>query len=363
MAQQEIRQWTVKHRPNSFETFVGNKDTVSAAKSIIKNRSAHAILISGPSGCGKTTLAKIIAAELNGLDGSSNRQVPYITEINVGAEGGKDSINSIVASSRFLPTQEGKVRVIILEEVHALTKQAINSLLRPIEEPPHKDLVWILVTDRPWVLDVTLLDRCRKLPVNLPNKQELASYVLKVMKHEKALSSLSVEDRNTAALRIAKYANFVPRAAVQLLADVEGAGLKDFEDFKKFISTSNKSVDNSLDKSVSIIMGALFSDADKESRLAKLIGGYNPPDCIGLVSRLMWQLHEMLQTAVTGKFNYAIRNSIEAIKQNSKKLPSIERMTKVLGKLARMRLALKEMPMDPSLIVMPVLLELIIEDN
>lgn len=354
------RQWTVKYRPNSFDTFVGNTSTVNAAKSIIKNRSAHAMLVSGPSGCGKTTLAKIIAAELNGI--STRDSASYITEINVGAEGGKENINSVVAASRFMPTQADKVKVIILEEVHALTKAAVNSILRPIEEPPHDALVWILVTDRPWVLDVTLLDRCRKLPVTLPDQKELARYLMHIIKEEKALRALSVDDRKVAAMRIAKYANFVPRASVQLLADVEGSGVKSFDDFKQFISISNKSVDNSLDKSVAMVLGALFSQAPLEDRASMLINAYNPPDCVGLVSRLMWQLHSMLVTAVSGKFNYAIKNSINEIKKHRKGMPTVEHMTKVLGKIARMRLALKEMPMDPSLIVLPVLLELIMDD-
>ena len=162
-----------KWRPKSFETLVGQDHVVRALTNALEqNRLHHAYLFTGTRGVGKTTLARILAKSLNcdtgitakpcgvcvacmGID--SDRFVDYI-EINAASTRGIDDVRSLLEQATYAPTQ-GRFKVFMLDEVHQLTKEAFNALLKTLEEPP-AHVKFILGTTDPQKVPVTVLSRC-----------------------------------------------------------------------------------------------------------------------------------------------------------------------------------------------------------
>lgn len=344
-------QWSVKHRPRKLADIVGNETTKSMASQYLESRNSHALLLTGPSGCGKTTLANIIAKKFSG--GSSAN----ILEKNFAAEGGKDDARAMIEAARYLPMTSDRdvCKVFICEEAHGLTKQATAALLRPVEEPPHNQQIWIFVTDRPWMLDVAILTRCRKFPLEAPEEKDVARYVYSVIKDEKALRHLEQEDRKKAAFLIARYAGCVPREAIQLLQNVHDAKLKDLRGLKEYVIQAKSGGDAAMDRVASIILAAIFDRESKvDARISKLVRSYATVDTIGLLNRLLFCLHAVMLFALAGKHNYAVKGVIEAFGKNK---PKIEDMSWVLLTLGRIRQQLREIVIDPSTVVLPTLME------
>ena len=119
----------LKYRPNSFDEMVGNEDVVQVLKSQLKGKQTpHSILFHGPTGCGKTTLGRIVANEL-GAKGSDLR------EVDSADFRGIDTIRDIRKQSTYKPL-ESPCRVWILDEVHKLTNDAQNAMLKALEDTP-----------------------------------------------------------------------------------------------------------------------------------------------------------------------------------------------------------------------------------
>ena len=142
-----------KYRPQTFEEVLGQENIVKVLKNAVRlGRIAHAYLFSGPRGTGKTTLARILAREagcsemdLMEIDGASNR--------------GVDEIRALRDGARSYPLY-GKVKVYIIDEVHMLTKEAFNALLKTLEEPP-EHVIFIMATTDPEKVPETILSRCQ----------------------------------------------------------------------------------------------------------------------------------------------------------------------------------------------------------
>lgn len=345
----ETKQWSVKYRPKSLETMIGNESTIEIARHLIEKGDSHALLVSGPSGCGKTTLAKIIArvaAEENSVN---------VQEFNVGADGGKDTIRTMIEGARYMPTKSGR-KVFILEEAHGMTKQGAQALLRPLEEPPHNRLLWILVTDKPWMLDVTVSMRCRKLPVDLPLDKELASYLLRIVKKEAIFKQFDDDKVKKACILIARQAGNVPREAVQLLQNVADSKIQSFDDLKLWIVASRVGTDVQMDKIAAQILASIFSPDKVDVAVSKAVKAYAQVDSMGLLSRMLYILHALILFALAGKPNYIIRTILDALGKNK---PQIEDMTYVLRVLAKTRNDLREVVVDPSTVILPTILDCI----
>lgn len=146
----KTRQLAIELRPNSFATFIGNEKITAQIKKLLdEERIPTAFLFSGPSGTGKTTLAYIISKELDG----------ELVEINASDETGVAAARAIGEASAHRPLF-GRWLIICLDEVHRLSKQAQDSLLKYIEGAPDTTL-WILCTTNPSKLEITLRDRCK----------------------------------------------------------------------------------------------------------------------------------------------------------------------------------------------------------
>ena len=167
-----------KYRPRDFDSVVGQEYVTRILKNqILSGRIGHAYLFSGIRGTGKTSIAKIFARAINcenNTDGNPcgkcetclNIEKPGvmdILEIDAASNRGVDEIREIRERVKFPPTM-GKYKVYIIDEVHMLTKEAFNALLKTLEEPP-SHVVFILATTEPNKLPATILSRCQRFDI------------------------------------------------------------------------------------------------------------------------------------------------------------------------------------------------------
>jgi DNA polymerase-3 subunit gamma/tau len=174
-----------KWRPQTFEAVVGQEPiTRTLQNALAAGRVAHAFLFSGPRGVGKTSVARILAKALNCEAGPTpqpdntcqicreitNGSSLDVLEIDGASNRGIDEVRDLREKIKYLPTQ-GKYKVYIIDEVHMLTKEAFNALLKTLEEPP-AHAIFILATTEPHKVPVTILSRCqrydfRRIPTGL----------------------------------------------------------------------------------------------------------------------------------------------------------------------------------------------------
>ena len=165
------RQW----RPQEFDSLIG-QDHISKtlANAIKSGKIAHAYLFSGPRGTGKTSTAKILAKALNCVEGPSPVPCNHcenclkindgtsmdVFEIDAASNRGIDEIRDLRESVKFSPV-DGKFKIYIIDEVHMLTTEAFNALLKTLEEPP-SHVVFILATTEVHKIPATIHSRCQR---------------------------------------------------------------------------------------------------------------------------------------------------------------------------------------------------------
>ncbi len=186
-----------KYRPQVFEEVVGQKlVTQTLANAIRTNRVAHGYIFSGARGVGKTTTARILAKALNCVQGPTVApcgKCPSCTEIAAGnsvdvleidaaSNRGIDEIRGLRESVRYLPARD-RYRVFIIDEVHMLTTEAFNALLKTLEEPPPRSL-FILATTEAHKLPATIQSRCQHFAFRLLDYLELVAQLGKVARAE-----------------------------------------------------------------------------------------------------------------------------------------------------------------------------------
>lgn len=147
----------LKYRPQVFEEVIGQKETIKQLLGALKNHTlGHALIFSGTRGCGKTTTARIVARALN-PELSNAELAMVVSEVDAASNTGVDSMRDLMESTRY--SSKGH-RVIILDEAHMLSKNAFNSLLKILEEPPSAT-TFILSTTEPHKLLATVRSRCQ----------------------------------------------------------------------------------------------------------------------------------------------------------------------------------------------------------
>ncbi|MFO7800097.1 MAG: DNA polymerase III subunit gamma/tau, partial [Rhodohalobacter sp.] len=159
------RALTRKYRPQSFDDIVSQDHVSSTLKNAIKqNRISHAYMFSGPRGVGKTTMARVLARTINqidnSVDGESLNQTLNIVEIDAASNNKVEDVHQLRETVR-IPPQNGRYKVFIIDEVHMLSKQAFNALLKTLEEPPSY-AIFIFATTEPHKVLPTILSRVQR---------------------------------------------------------------------------------------------------------------------------------------------------------------------------------------------------------
>ena len=150
-----------KYRPRSLSEVIGQRQvTEPLIKSLEQKKISHAYLFVGPRGCGKTSVARILAHEVNDFPYEIEDDYVDIIEIDGASNRGIDNIRELREKAAIAPTS-GKYKVYIIDEVHMLTKEAFNALLKTLEEPP-AHVIFIMATTMPIRCQLLLLQE-RKL--------------------------------------------------------------------------------------------------------------------------------------------------------------------------------------------------------
>ena len=193
-----------KYRPNNFEDLVGQSEVSSIIKNeILNNKISHAYLFSGPRGTGKTSTAKIIARMINCTNLSSDG-IPCgicdsclnfssssdIVEIDAASNNGVDEIRELRDKVNLVPTF-GKYKIYIIDEVHMLTTQAFNALLKTLEEPP-SHVIFILATTEFYKIPVTVVSRCQKFQFLKFSNDEIVKKLTEIASKESILAGEDV---------------------------------------------------------------------------------------------------------------------------------------------------------------------------
>jgi len=211
-----------KYRPADFNSVYGQEEVVTVIKNaIFSNKISHAYLFCGPRGTGKTTIAKIIAKLVNceHLENGEPCGKCYncenfmnsndIVEIDAASNNGVDEIREIRDKINLVPSN-AKYKVYIIDEVHMLTTQAFNALLKTLEEPP-AHVIFILATTEPHKIPLTIASRCQKFRFSKINDSLIADRLREIAGFE------NIDIDNDALFEIARLADGGMRDAINIL--------------------------------------------------------------------------------------------------------------------------------------------------
>lgn len=173
-----------KNRPKRLEDVVGQEHITTALTHALQSGNiCHAYLFTGPRGVGKTSIARILAHEINALPYSSDRQHLDIIEIDAASNRRIDEIRDLRDKVHIAPTS-AKYKVYIIDEVHMLTKEAFNALLKTLEEPP-AHVVFILATTEAHKLPETIVSRTQRYAFKPVDQTKVVDHLRQIANLEK----------------------------------------------------------------------------------------------------------------------------------------------------------------------------------
>ena len=300
-----------KYRPKNFDSVVGQDVVVQTLKNSIKNNKInHAYIFFGPRGVGKTSIAKIFARTVNcdKQDGnicdecdkcisSKSNECLDIIEIDAASNNGVDEIRELRDKVNLVPS-ELKYKVYIIDEVHMLTIQAFNALLKTLEEPP-AHVIFILATTDPQKVPETIISRCQCFSFDRISSKNIVLNLENICKKE------NIEVDKETLESIAEMSNGGMRDSIGMLDKLFAyCGNKiTYEDFikvNKIVST--KEVDN-------------FIELVYENNINAVIGKIDEWNSTGvnvtqLLEMMLISLKNIIISSITGKSKYEDNNKL-----------------------------------------------------
>jgi DNA polymerase-3 subunit gamma/tau len=265
-----------KYRPQTFAEVVGQVPVVKTLQnSLLRDRIAHAILFSGVRGVGKTTLARIMAKAINCE--AENHQKPCNTcspcqqiiqgqsldlhEIDGASNRGIQEIRELKERIRFLPTTS-KYKIIIIDEVHMLTTEAFNALLKTLEEPP-KHVYFMFATTELHKIPITILSRCQRYELKRVSAAELTSHFNAIAQAEKI--------------------SIAPEALALIVREAEGSVRDGFSLLDQIFSFGDETISHSdvtqvlglTDRNILLSITRALLDGDHKAAIQTLDGAFD----------------------------------------------------------------------------------------
>jgi DNA polymerase-3 subunit gamma/tau len=205
---------TRKYRPKSFEDIVSQGHVSQTIQNAIRDgRLSHAYLFCGPRGVGKTTMARVLARTINGIEEDVDSETIThnldIIEIDAASNNSVDDIR-LLRETVIIPPSRSAYKVYIIDEVHMLSKQAFNALLKTLEEPPAY-VVFIFATTEPHKILPTILSRCQRFDFKRISVEEIRNRLRSICDME----SINIDDASLH--QIARKADGSLRDALGLL--------------------------------------------------------------------------------------------------------------------------------------------------
>ena len=257
----------LKYRPQTFDDLIGQEVVAETIKNAIKlNKTPNAYLFTGIRGIGKTTTARIVAKSLNCLNGPdklckddfcenceaiSNSSHIDVLEMDAASKTGVDDVRDLIEFSRYGPTS-AKYKIFIIDEVHMLSKQAFNALLKTLEEPPEY-LKFIFATTEIKKIPITVVSRCQRFDLSRIKSSELFEFIKKIKDKENGKAS------DDALKLIVKISEGSVRDALSLL----DRGLLTLENDKELDLISAQSIFGYFDKSQLIDLFKLILEGNE----------------------------------------------------------------------------------------------------
>ena len=257
----------LKYRPQTFDDLIGQEVVAETIKNAIKlNKTPNAYLFTGIRGIGKTTTARIVAKSLNCLNGPdklckddfcenceaiSNSSHIDVLEMDAASKTGVDDVRDLIEFSRYGPTS-AKYKIFIIDEVHMLSKQAFNALLKTLEEPPEY-LKFIFATTEIKKIPITVVSRCQRFDLSRIKSSELFEFIKKIKDKESGKAS------DDALKLIVKISEGSVRDALSLL----DRGLLTLENDKELDLISAQSIFGYFDKSQLIDLFKLILEGNE----------------------------------------------------------------------------------------------------
>lgn len=264
---------TDKYRPVDFAEVVGQQAVIKSLKTVLDEGLSHAFCFAGPSGVGKTTIARISACAI-GADDSD------LDEIDAATYTGIDAMRAKIQGLRYKPLA-GCIKVLIVDECHRLSKQAWDSMLKSVEEPPPW-VYWFFCTTQPEQLPSTIKTRCSYYDLKPVPSNDLIDLLELITKLEKFKVSSGVIDL------CAKEARGSPRQAISYL------GL----------------CSNVADRAEAIILLRSAADAPEAVDLARAL-------CDGKGWRIIRPMLEALQEAGPESIRHVVKGYVTMVMINS----------------------------------------------
>jgi len=285
----------LRYRPQKFQELIGQDSMVISIQNAIKlKRIPNAYLLTGIRGTGKTTTARIIAKAINckvdfatdqkcsegdfcHCESITNSNHIDILEMDAASKTGIDDIREILEASKYHPST-AEYKVFIIDEVHMLSKQAFNALLKTLEEPP-PHLKFILATTEVKKIPVTILSRCQRFDLRRIKVEEMKSFLKKICEKEEAdvdensltLISKSSEGSVRDALSILDQAIITYNLMGEEVTEDKVRTMLGLADDTKIVDLMSYIVEGNIEKSINAVEEIFDIGADPKLVLHSLL--------------------------------------------------------------------------------------------